>query len=60
VTILKIAEYLTAHEAARRLGLEYKTLLKRVERGKVKHEPLGRMKLIPVSEVDRLKREQAA
>jgi excisionase family DNA binding protein len=55
---VKLEDYWTVHSAAEATGLEYKTLLKRIERGQVKYEPLGRMKLIPREEVDRLKAER--
>lgn len=55
---VKLEDYCTVHSAAEATGLEYKTLLKRIERGTVKYEPLGRMKLIHTDEVERLKAER--
>lgn len=56
----RLSDFYTVHSAAAELGIEYKTLLKRIERGQVEHELLGRMKLIPTTEVKRLKSEKAA
>jgi hypothetical protein len=58
--VKSLKDFYTVHSASDATGIEYKTLLKRIERGKVKHELLGRMKLIPTGEVERLKRERAA
>jgi excisionase family DNA binding protein len=52
--------FYTVREAADLVGLEYKTLLQRIARGKVKYDTLGRMKLIPATEVERLSRERVA
>lgn len=54
-----LSKYYTVESAAKATGLKYKTLLKRINRGKVKVEEVGRMKFIPAEEVERIKSEQA-
>ena len=53
----RLSDYYSVAAAAEETGIEYKTLLKRIERGTVEYEPFGRMKLIPTAEVKRLKSE---
>jgi len=57
--VKRLEDFYSVKAAAAETGLEYKTLLQRIHRGTVEAETLGRMKLIPVAEVERIKREQA-
>jgi len=54
----KLSDYYSVEAAAVATGLKYKTLLQRIARGKVEATEFGRIKLVPVTEVERLKREQ--
>lgn len=54
----KLSDYYTVEAASAATGIKYKALLQRIARGKVRHEELGRMKLVPKDEVDRLKKER--
>ena len=51
----RIRDYYTAQAAAQEIGIQYKALLMRITRGRVHAETVGKMKLIPVREVRRLK-----
>jgi hypothetical protein len=55
-----IGDFYTVARAAEESGLKYKTLLQRIARGTVDAREFGRMKLIPSSEVSRLKKEVAS
>jgi excisionase family DNA binding protein len=58
--VKRLSDFYTVEAAAIATGIKYKTLLQRIARGTLVAEEIGRMKLIPTSEVDRLKKEQAA
>lgn len=57
--LMLLSDFFTPKSAAKEIGMEYKALIQRVSRGKVKHERLGeRLILIPRDEVRRLKEEK--
>ena len=58
-TVEKLGDFYSVEAAASATGIKYKTLLQRIARGRVKAEEFGRMKVIPVEEVERLKRERS-
>jgi hypothetical protein len=52
----RLEDFYTVKAAATEIGIEYKALLARINRGKVAHERMGeRIILIPTAEVQRLK-----
>lgn len=53
----KLGDYFSVEAASRATGIKYKTLLQRIARGTVEAKEFGRMKLVPTSEVERLKKE---
>jgi hypothetical protein len=56
--VKRLQDYFSVEAAAAEIPLKYKTLLQRIARGKVKHEKLGRVILVPTCEVSRLKEEK--
>jgi hypothetical protein len=56
----KLGDYFSVKAAAAATGIEYKTLLQRIARGKVSIEKFGRMKVIHKDVVERLREEQTA
>jgi hypothetical protein len=56
----RLSDFYSVEAASKATGIKYKTLLQRIARGKVEAEVLGRMKLVPLHEVERLKKEQAS
>ncbi len=55
-----LEDYLSAHDAAAAMGIEYKTLLQRISRNTVGAVKVGRTVLVPKEEVIRVKGEQGA
>jgi hypothetical protein len=56
-----LKDFYSVRAAAREIGIEYMALHKRIHRGTVKVErPGDHIILIPASEVERLKKEQAS
>ncbi len=58
VFVKRLDDYYSVDAASRATGIKYKALLQRIARGKVQAELFGRMKLVPKSEVERLKKEK--
>lgn len=54
----QLGEYHAVSDTATAMGIRYKTLLKRIARGKVKYETFGRLILIHSAEYDRLVEEE--
>ena len=54
----QLGEYHAVSDTATAMGIRYKTLLKRIARGKVKYETFGRLILIHSKEHDRLVEEE--
>lgn len=55
-----LRDYYTVSAAATEIGIQYKTLLARIRRGKVLHEKMGdRIILVPTKEVARLKEQRS-
>lgn len=55
----KLGDYYSVEAAAHATGLKYKTLLQRISRGTVEARKFGRIKLVPIAEVERLKKENS-
>lgn len=53
--VIRTDDLLTVAEAAARLGMPKITLYKRLEKGRIASVTLGGKKLIPTSEVERIK-----
>jgi hypothetical protein len=56
----RLSDFYSVEAASRATGIKYKTLLQRIARGKVEATEFGRIKLVPVHEVERLKKERAS
>lgn len=56
----RLKDFYSVKAASRATGLKYKTLLQRIARGKVEAQEFAGIKLIPTSEVERLKKERAS
>jgi hypothetical protein len=56
----RLSDFYSVEAASKATGIKYKTLLQRIARGKVEAQEFGRIKLVPVAEVERLKKEQAS
>ena len=53
-----LSDYCTVAEVSAATGLKHKTLLKRIARGKIETKKLGRINLIPRTEVERLQKQK--
>lgn len=48
--------YLTIGDAAKRLGIKHNAMLRRVQRGYVRGRKVGWIWMVPISEIDRIKK----
>lgn len=55
--LVDLDEYVTSTEAAEALGLQYPTLMARIDKGKVETLRVGRFHLIHKTEVKRIKND---
>jgi hypothetical protein len=58
MAVIDLSEYKTPPDVAEECGLQYATLMARIDRGKVKTIRWGRFHFIHLNEIKRIKEEQ--
>jgi acylphosphatase len=58
--VKRLKDYYSVKAASKATGIKYKALLQRIARGKVEAMEFNSIKLIPATEVERLKKERTS